>query len=565
MPHTAKRRKELGAFYTPPEMAAALIEWALRDAHDTMIDPSFGGLVFLRAARDRLLELGADPRTVAFQICGVDLDEVALRRANEEAALRGCRLIHSDFFRLKPSSEYSFTANVGNPPYVRYQAWNGNAHRAHAVTEKMNVRLTRLSSTWAPFILHGTQFLAEGGRMGQVLPAELLHSQYARPVIDYLAQSFESVTITLFETKVFPGALEEVVLLFADGFGRGPAAGIGVLPLRDLEELTLDMIDGKGKGYLDPTLPLLRVLPVKTQRLYRRLAEHADVKALGDFASVDIGVVTGANEFFLRSREEVKARGFDRRLFRVGIAKATDVEGARFAKADVRSLDARGRRTALLDAAGATEEALKTVQDLVREGEGLGFHTRYKCRIRSPWFVLPIPGRGAPDAFLTYMSNGFPRLVLNEARAISTNTIHNVSLLNGESTAALCAAFYNSLTLLSAELVGRSYGGGILKLEPTEAERLLIPSFTESLADVLGEVDAALRVRDLDRVLDLVDPNVLYPLGLSKADVAGLRRAREKLSQRRRLRNSKSHDAAAEDASAGNGSARSTRRGAQAR
>ncbi len=30
-------------------------------------------------------------------------------------------------------------------------------------------------------------------------------------------------------------------------------------------------------------------------------------------------------------------------------------------------------------------------------------------------------------------------------------------------------AFLNSATLFSAEMVGRSYGGGVLKLEPKEA------------------------------------------------------------------------------------------------
>jgi adenine-specific DNA-methyltransferase len=561
---TAERRKALGAFYTPPDMARKLVEWSLRAPTDTVLDPSFGGLVFLKAARERLLELGADPSSVGSQIYGVDLDQVAVRTAIAEASLADCQLIQADFFHVKPSQELTFTANLGNPPYVRYQAWNGSAKKAHSIAKDMGVPLTRLSSTWAPFILHGCRFLERGGRMGQVLPAEFLHSQYARPVADFLVSSFESVTIVLFETKVFPTALEEVLLLFADGYGFGPARGIGVVTARDLSELTLEKIDGKGRGYLDRDLPLLRLLPKRTQSLYRLLARDPQVRVLGDFASVDIGIVTGANDFFLRARAEVEERGFDGSLFKIGIAKATDLEGARFSATDVDALESRGRRTALLDARRASEEALGTVEELVREGEKRKLHERYKCRIRSPWFALPISRRGPPDAFLTYMNNAFPRLVLNEARALSTNTIHNVSMVNGGSAAALSVAFYNSLTLLSAELVGRSYGGGILKLEPTEAERLLIPPTSEGLKDALPAVDEALRARDLDAVLDLVDPLVLYPLGLSRAQVAGLRRAREKLSSRRRTRTSKIHAAAAEDASAGHRGTRTTRRRAQA-
>jgi adenine-specific DNA-methyltransferase len=534
-------------------MAAKLVEWSIRSAKDTMIDPSFGGFVFLEASRNRLLQLGAKRAAVGRQLCGIDVDAEALRKACEEEGLADCRLVLADFFGVAPSQDMRFTANIGNPPYVRYQSWNGGAAKAHALTEAIGVRLTRLASTWAPFILHGCRFLEEGGRMGQVLPAELLHSQYAKPVIDYLTASFKSVTVAVFEEKVFPGALEEVVLLFAEGHGCGPARGISVVACRDLDDLTLERINGRGRGYLDFDVPLLRLLPPKTQRLYERLSAEPSVNALGSLATVDIGVVTGANDFFIRSRSELKALRLDPKLFRTAISRATDIEGARFSKRDVKELDARGRPTALLVAGGANPRALETVESLIRAGEKDKLHKRYKCRIREPWYALRLPKRGAPDAFLTYMNNAFPRLVVNEAGALSTNTIHNVSLLNGDSATALAVAFYNSLTLLSAELVGRSYGGGILKLEPTEAERLLVPSFTPDLAKHLEEIDESLRRRDLRSVLDVVDAAVLKPLGVTASEIAGLRRAREKLFTRRRTRNLKPNGTSKTNTPAGNG------------
>jgi hypothetical protein len=39
----------------------------------------------------------------------------------------------------------------------------------------------------------------------------------------------------------------------------------------------------------------------------------------------------------------------------------------------------------------------------------------------------------------------------------------------------LAGIFFNSLTLAWAEVCGRSYGGGVLELEPREAEELPIP------------------------------------------------------------------------------------------
>ena len=534
-----QRRKELGAFYTPVELAECLVNWCLRSASDSAIDPSYGGYVFLEQACRRLEALGAEPRSVGRQVCGIDVDEEAAHLTQQRPDISDCRLIRADFFEIEPSPKMRFTANIGNPPYIRYQEWNGSSARARTVAEGLGVTLTRLASAWAPFIVHGCQFLEPGGRMGQVLPAEFLHAQYARSVAEYLTESFERVTLVLFDEQVFPGAQEEVLLLFAEGYGAGPAAGIGVMRCRNTEDLDTDRIDGKGRGYVDLDTPLLRLLPVRTQRTYQRLATSSSVTTLGDLAAVDIGVVTGANGFFVRCRDEIDKRGFDPTLFATTVSKAKHVAGARFSSSDVATLEKAGHATAMLVADRSSDEALGTVAALIREGERDGLHERYKCRIRDPWYAVPIPKRGVGDAFLTYMSNGFPRLVLNEVGALSTNTVHSVSLHSAAAPDALAAVFYNSLTLLSAELVGRSYGGGILKLEPTEAERLLIPRFDGRLGKALPAVDRAVRVGDLDAALDLVDRQVLPPLGLDDGAIRGLRRAREYLVARRRGRSGK--------------------------
>ena len=70
--------------------------------------------------------------------------------------------------------------------------------------------------------MHAASFLAVGGRMGLVLPAELLSVNYAAPVREFLLRRFERVRLILFDERVFPGVQEEVVLLLADGHATGP-------------------------------------------------------------------------------------------------------------------------------------------------------------------------------------------------------------------------------------------------------------------------------------------------------------------------------------------------------
>jgi hypothetical protein len=129
-------------------------------------------------------------------------------------------------------------------------------------------------------------------------------------------------------------------------------------------------------------------------------------------------------------------------------------------------------------------------------------------------------------------------LVLNEAGALNTNTIHGVKLTDADRAPQLAAGFLNSLTLLSAELCGRSYGGGVLKLEPSEAEALLIPPTAPALASELPQIDSLLRAGKLGDVLDLVDSATLGAQGLDLSDqeIGQLRDSRERLCARRHAR-----------------------------
>src|SRR5438477_12808110 len=68
---TSDSAKALGAFYTSIQIADFLVWWAVRSAHDTVMDPSFGGGVFIRSACNRLIALGGNP---ANQVFGVELD-----------------------------------------------------------------------------------------------------------------------------------------------------------------------------------------------------------------------------------------------------------------------------------------------------------------------------------------------------------------------------------------------------------------------------------------------------------------------------------------------------------
>jgi adenine-specific DNA-methyltransferase len=542
------RQKSLGAYYTPSAIARAIVDWAVRDAGDHVLDPSFGGLAFLREAHQRLSELGTGTAAQSLQLHGCDIDPAAHEAALRELELPvdAARLAHGDFLTLLPDQRLPrCQAVIGNPPYVRYQL--SDAVAGQRAAENAGLSISRLSSIWAPFVAHSVQFVALGGRLGYVLPAELIHAQYASRVLDFLCDRFGSVSVAMFERRVFPGALEEVVLLLADDAGarcREP----DVISYRDLDDLIARGLPATARESRPSTQQkvsartahdklLSRLLPVETRELLGQLVVDDRVRRLGELASVDIGAVTGANKLFLLTDEQARADGIAPELLRHAVSKAVHIPGVTLTAEDVATLRAKGAPVLLL-ALGreASEEQLATVEKTLARGLRDGVDQRYKCRVRDPWWSVPIPGSGPPDLLLTYCAAEHPRLTLNAASALHTNTLHGVRRFDGVDAGALATTFINSLTLLSAELVGRSYGGGVLKLEPTEAEAVLVPPLVTD-QQLLKVIDARVRARDLAGALERADRVVLGEgLGLDERHIGLLRDGAEHLRARRRAR-----------------------------
>jgi adenine-specific DNA-methyltransferase len=555
----AKRelRKNLGAFYSPETLVLPMVTWAIRSPSESVLDPSCGDGVFLAAAARRLLSLGVLPRAAATQICGIDVNPAAAlatgQALEEILGLARARLQTTDFFSTdssKPGLEgiERVDAVVGNPPYIRYQKFNG-ATRLQALrkAEAAGVKLPQLTSSWAPFVAHAVTFIRQDGRLAMILPAEIIHAAYARPVRDLLRNRFDEVAIASFRKAVFPGVQEEVVVLLASG-RRDAAAGrlklvhgAAARDLLDLEEL-LEKAEVFGPDE-EPRKWVAGHARSAVIRQLDRLQQEGQLAPLCSLGKANIGFVSGANSFFVLTPREATERGLPDRSLRPCLIKARQSPGIFLRSIHARALQAADERCLLWSPALPL-----TSRDLayVKHGEDLGIPDRYKCRVRTPWYS--VPGVIVPEAFFTYMSDLIPRICLNQAQLVASNTLLTVRLpgVPRRLLRSFVVAFYNSATLLSCELIGRNYGGGVLKLEPREADRILVPAVTvlEKHRGALSRlgflVDREIRAgrSGIDDAVRAVDQIVLRAgLGLAASEVKELADARADLLERRRRRN----------------------------
>jgi adenine-specific DNA methylase len=256
---------------------------------------------------------------------------------------------------------------------------------------------------------------------------------------------------------------------------------------------------------------------------------------LGSLADVDVGVVTGRNQFFVLSPSAAAKRGLDGHVVPL-VSKSAHVRGIQFKPSDLATLtrdDTLCRLLAVKPTSQLPDD--DSLWDYLAEGEAADVHLGYKCSIRKKWWS--VPSVWTPDAFMLRQIYDHPRVISNATRATSTDTVHRMRMLNGTSSAALAAASINSATFAFSEVMGRSYGGGVLELEPREAEALPLPDPHGLEAGDVEAVDRLLRAGALEDALDYVDERLLIEdAGLNADLVASLRSSWRRLRDRRLAR-----------------------------
>lgn len=519
-PPTAEKRR--GGYYTPTPIATYLAGWVAQ-AGPRLLEPSCGDGAILAP-------LGACSESVT----GIELLGDEARKAR--LAAPGACVVEADFFDWFSSDQHDRWDGVaGNPPFIRFQHWTEPTRsNAFDMMRGVGMRPTKLTNAWVPFVVASTLALRQGGHLGLVVPAELLQVTYAAELRAFLVDELAELTAVTFRRLVFQGVLQEVVLLLGVR-GAGPAR-IRVVEADD----TAALPDSQTLAAL-PHAPALQHESEKWTKYFldpagiealRSARELDALRKLGDVAEVDVGVVTGRNQFFVLRPSDTDEHSLHSHMIPL-VSKSAHLRGVLFGESDLHDLRTNDAFCELLAVSNDLELADDdSLSAYVAAGEAEGVHQGYKCSIRKKWWV--VPSIWTPDAFLLRQIHDHPRIIANRAGATSTDTIHRVRMVNGLPATHLAAASVNSATFAFAEVMGRSYGGGVLELEPREAEALPFPDpYLLAEADV-KHVDQLLREGRLVAAIDYVDRSLLIEkLGLDSALVDTLRAVWTRLRDRR--------------------------------
>ncbi|MBU3995854.1 MAG: hypothetical protein KKF42_08825 [Actinobacteria bacterium] len=262
------------------------------------------------------------------------------------------------------------------------------------------------------------------------------------------------------------------------------------------------------------------------------VAQKRNIPRIGDYANVEVGITTGANDYFTVSLpvvEDYNLQEFAKPM----VGRSVQVNSIIFNEEDwMRNRLTKAKAHLLVFPPKQKLDGHKGANSYISMGESMGVNKGYKTGIREDWFV--VPSIKLSEALFIRRNNLFPKLIINEAGAYTTDTMHRVFIKEGVNINVFVASFYNSLSLAFSEISGRSYGGGVLELMPSETEKIILPYKEENEA-ILYQIDQMMRKKkSIDEILKTTNDQILKKgYGFTDKEIKLADRIWKKLSSRR--------------------------------
>jgi len=429
---------------------------------------------------------------------------------------------------------------IGNPPYIRYQYFSKEQQiLAERIFKKSKLKYSKLTNAWVSFVVGSSQLLKDKGKIAFVLPAEVLQVSYAQQLRVFLAHFYNKINIVSFEKLVFPEIQQEVVLLLCEKDDTN-SHKIEHLELRDADGLrdldisklknpqkTIDFKSNKWTFYF---------LEQEEIDFLENLQELKTVPKLGKYADVEVGITTGSNPFFTVPLSTVQFYSLEK-YAKPLVGRSVQVPSLIFTEEDWKKNRDGQARTHLLTFPKMSElNGSLGARDYLDYGVEQGINQGYKCGIRDEWQI--IPSLKISDALFIRRNHLYPKLIINQANAYTTDTMHRVNIKKNVNLSAFIASYYNSLSFAFAEISGRSHGGGVLELMPSEVENIFLP-YNESNEELIDTIDTLIRANEsIETILEITNKKILIDnYGFSQNEVEMADRIWKKLSNRRLNRN----------------------------
>jgi adenine-specific DNA-methyltransferase len=472
-------RYALGQYFTPSAIADFMSGLVSAFGAESVLDPAIGAGALLSSLPTSTRIEGFDISPICVALASAGLAARGFRNANVSKAdfLAGPDLFASH------AADKKFDAVICNPPYMRHHLLNKDEKRrlTSHYGARFNVALSSLSTNYVYFFLEALDRLREGGLLVFITPADFLDTRFGEGLKKALATHTTIDEVLLFnrDELAFAGVLTTSAITVAR---KRPPTARHVVRFHEATLNDNGVVRRKGNERvakeLDATDRWVTYFGEREAHLSELTKNRP--KALSDYIRVRRGMATGSNEFFVLSQSVVDEWGIEDKYLLPVVASARDLPDDELTVQAWEALRDRGRPCWVLSV-NEPLEALKdtNVRRYLEHGVKQGVHERFNCRTRNPWYkpenVAP------PDIIITYMNRGRTRFVRNSAGCRVMSVFLNGFLLDpATDVQSLLEALNAPETSILVEKLGRTYGGGLGKIEPRELAALPIPELARA-------------------------------------------------------------------------------------
>lgn len=458
----SNRKKELGQFFTDPNIAKFMAKMAISDNTKNLLDPAVGPGIFVEKAHELSKKLNIE----CFEVDNKMIDEYK-KNINFDTSIKNEDYLYS--------TTELFDAIICNPPYNKFQKIKDRKELIKLFEKKYGIKLSGYTNYCMYFLIKSLNEIKTNGKCIYIIPYEFMNAGYGEVIKEYLLRDKKLTKIIRFDSqiKLFDDAMTTSCILCFENKNNDYIDFINVDSLEDFDYIcnnNYETVEIKRYSYsdLDAKEKWLKYFNVEKEN-YKNLIQFKD------YSKVKRGIATGSNNFFNLNVEMINKYKLSKEVCIPCVTKSPDIKKMIITNSYFDELVSQGKKMYIFD--GRNKKS-KFDDEYIQYGESMNVDKSYLNSHRVPWYG--IEDKDSAPIWISVFSRDKLKIIRNELMIKNLTTFHGIypNFKDEESINIFYCYLITPIAQKILRMNKREYGEGLDKFEPNDLNNAKILDFS---------------------------------------------------------------------------------------